>query len=193
MSSTVWCIGKNYLLHAKELNQPVEDKPIVFIKSSSCIVNETSLIYLPSFSDHIDYEVELALLLDKNLNFSHVSVALDLTARDIQQECKKKGLPWTLAKSFKQSLPIGKWKKLSNGNDPFIFSLFVNGQQRQNGSSSDMLFSIEDLRNYLLERFPLSEGDIVLTGTPQGISQVLPHDCASVFLNGEKVGEWNFV
>jgi 2-keto-4-pentenoate hydratase/2-oxohepta-3-ene-1,7-dioic acid hydratase in catechol pathway len=193
MGSTVWCVGKNYLLHAKELNQPTEDEPLIFIKSICCIVNDGSCITLPSFSKHIDYEVELAFLLDENLKFSHVSVALDLTARDVQQECKKKGLPWTLAKSFKQSLPIGKWKKISKENDTYIFSLHVNGQQRQSGSSRDMLFSSEAIRNYLVEKFPLSAKDIVLTGTPQGISQVMPHDSASIFLNEEKVGEWNFL
>ena len=192
MSSSIWCIGKNYPLHAKELAEPMEKEPLVFLKSVHCIVGSGEKIDLPSFSSKVEYETELAFLLDENLEFSHITVALDLTARDIQAICKQKGLPWTLAKSFKQSCPLGLWQPYRKKQE-IDFSLWVNGALRQKGTSSAMLFSVGNIKNYLKERFPVKPGDVVLTGTPEGISKVIPGDNATVYLGNTIVGSWNFV
>ncbi|MCX6990362.1 MAG: fumarylacetoacetate hydrolase family protein [Chlamydiae bacterium] len=191
MSTSIWCIGKNYSLHAKELSEPLETEPLVFLKSSHCLVPSGEIIDLPRFSSNIEYEVELAFLFDDALEFSHITIALDLTARDIQSACKEKGLPWTLAKSFKKSCPLGLWHpyKKSGAID---FSLMVNGTLRQKGNSSAMLFSLDDIKKYLKERFPVRPGDMVLTGTPEGISKVLPGDRASVYLENTLMGSWSF-
>ena len=191
MCSSIWCIGKNYSLHAKELAEPLEKKPLVFLKSPHCLVPPGAKINLPSFSSNIEYETELAFLFDEDLEFSHITVALDLTARDIQSLCKKKGLPWTLAKSFKQACPLGTWLHYKKG-DAIDFSLQVNGTLRQKGNSSSMLFSIGDIKKYLKKHFPVRPGDIVLTGTPEGISKVLPGDLASVYLGNTLMGSWSF-
>jgi len=191
MSSSIWCIGKNYSLHAKELAEPVEKEPLVFLKSVHCLVPSGGKIDLPCFSSNIEYEAELAFLFDEDLEFSQITIALDLTARDIQSVSKKKGLPWTLAKSFKQSCPLGRWLPYKN-SEAIDFSLQVNGTLRQNGNSSDMLFSVTDIKKYLKKHFPVRPGDIVLTGTPEGISKVLPGDLASVYLGNTLMGSWSF-
>lgn len=191
MASSIWCIGKNYALHAKELGQPLEKEPVVFIKSPNCIVEPKKTVHLPSFSKQIEYEVELALLLDDNLRFSHITVALDLTARDVQSKTKENGLPWTLAKSFKESCPLGSWTPFTQ-DISHDFLLHVNGILRQKGSSKNMIFSFEEIRDYLIKHFPLAAGDIVLTGTPEGISKAAPGDRAEVFLGTSSQGSWTF-
>lgn len=190
MSSSIWCIGKNYSLHAKELAESLEKEPLVFLKSAHCIVPTGAKIELPSFSSNVQYETELAFLFDKDLEFSQITVALDLTARDLQSICKAKGLPWTLAKSFKQACPLGSWMPYKK-RAAIDFSLHVNGSLRQKGNSSAMLFSVADINKYLKEHFPVMPGDIVLTGTPENISKVLPGDKATVYLGNTLLGSWS--
>lgn len=192
MIGSIWCIGKNFEKHAKELSESPEKEPIVFLKSSRCLVESGQAIELPSFSSNVQYEVEIACLFDKNLSLTHFTVALDLTARDVQAKAKEKGLPWTLSKSFKQSCPIGSWlpiTQLSNED----FSLHVNGLLRQKGYMKDMLFSIDKLKEYLTEHFPVTEGDILLTGTPEGISTIVSGDKADIYYGNLHLGSWTFV
>lgn len=191
MIGCIWCAGKNYALHAKELGQPIEKEPIIFLKSAACIVSKGQIIRLPAFSSHIEYEVEIACLFDQELEISHFTVALDLTARDIQSKAKEKGLPWTLAKSFKQSCPLGTWQLIRDLQNT-EFSLHVNGNQRQKGYVKNMLFPLDQLRDYLLKHFPVSAGDILLTGTPEGISTVISGDKAEVYCDKDHLGSWTF-
>ena len=191
MSNCIWCIGRNFALHAKEMGNSPEKEPCVFIKAMASSVMTGSKVKLPLFSKEVHYETELALLFDSELNFSHITVALDLTARDLQTNAKKKGLPWSLSKSFIDSCPIGKWQKY-NRDKTYSFSLHVNQTIRQKGVSEDMIFSIHDVREYLLKRFPVRPGDIVLMGTPENVSKVIPHDLAELFLDETLVGQWMF-
>jgi len=191
MNGSIWCIGKNFEKHAKELAEPQEKEPIVFLKSSACLVESGKIIHLPTFSSNVQYEVEIACLFDPQLHLSHFTVALDLTARDVQAKAKEKGLPWTLSKSFKQSCPIGKWLPITELSDA-EFSLHVNGSLRQKGFIKDMLFSIPKLREYLTQHFPIKEGDILLTGTPEGISTILSGDKADIYYGKLHLGSWTF-
>ncbi len=140
---------------------------MIFLKAGSSL-NHEQVITLPNWSDDVHHELELAYLIDKNLNFSHMTLALDLTARDKQSEAKKAGAPWTLAKSFSGACPIGKWVAIQN-REHLNFQLLKNEQIVQNGRASDMIFNPEILLNYLKKHFPVMENDILLTGTPAGV------------------------
>lgn len=191
MGNTIWCVGKNYPLHALEMNQRPESSPVIFCKSYNSLVMSDQTVHLPTFSKQVQYEVELAFLFSESLKLSHITVALDLTARDIQNEIKKKGLPWTTAKSFKQSCPLGKWKEY-HPQEQIHFHLTVNDLLRQKGNSKDMIFPIEELRTYIIEHFPVCPGDILITGTPEGISDIAKEDIAKLYLNDEIVGQFLF-
>eukprot|EP00879_Flechtneria_rotunda_P008726 GHRR01009140.1.p1 GENE.GHRR01009140.1~~GHRR01009140.1.p1 ORF type:complete len:255 (+),score=65.74 GHRR01009140.1:283-1047(+) len=181
----VWCVGKNYLDHIKELptvglslGQQVPEEPVIFLKSGSSLLaasdhGSPSPIPLPlpiHWSSDIHHEVELAVQLGHNLQPARLAVALDLTARDVQSKLKQKGYPWTLAKSFPAACPIGPWhicdSQLDLGN--LVLSLDVNGVVRQHSSTEHMIFTVPVLLEYIKSRFPVQPGDVVLTGTPAG-------------------------
>ncbi|NDD58488.1 MAG: FAA hydrolase family protein [Chlamydiae bacterium] len=189
MAGNIWCVASNYLAHAKQFNASLERHPIIFLKSGNCYVPSGQVVPLPSFSFQIQYELELALLLDGNLNISHMTAALDLTARDMLESSKAKGLPWTLPKSFKYSCPIGSWEPMDNVERVHI-ALHVNNTSRQEGFCKDMIFLPEELRSYLLQHFPVAPGDIILTGSLGGASDISSKDLAEVFLNHERKGKW---
>lgn len=167
MHKNIWAVGRNYADHAKEMNATPPLEPMFFLKAGSCLHHD-QVITLPSWSAEIHYELELAFLIDKHLNLSHMTLALDLTARDKQTEAKKQGTPWTLSKSFSGACPIGKWIPLQN-KEHLSFHLLQNGQIVQNGKASDMIFTPEALLDYAKKHFPVTENDILLTGTPAGV------------------------
>lgn len=179
----IFCIGRNYAEHAKELNNPIPTSPVVFIKPTSSICYDGENLVLPKQSKRVDHEVEIVLVLGKtgknipeseaHKYISHIGVGLDFTARDLQDKAKEKSLPWSIAKGFDTFAAIshfhpydGNLEKLGN----LAFSLQVNGKTRQTGHSKNMLFSIPAIIAFLSTIYTLSEGDLIFTGTPEGIA-----------------------
>ena len=193
------CIGRNYSAHAKELNNPVPKEPVVFLKPDTALLPKSMPFFYPSFSKDIHYEAELVVKIDrvgKNISqkfahkyYSELSVGIDFTARDLQQECKEKGLPWERAKAFDGSAPVGrfigkdKFQTLSDLN----FSLKINGELKQQGNTGNMLFSIDAIIAYVSQFFTLKIGDLIFTGTPEGVRPIAINDSFEAFLEGEKV------
>ena len=177
------CVGRNYVDHAKELNNPVPTEPLLFMKPSTALLNNNKPFYHPEWSENIHYEAEVVLRICKNgkyiqpefadTYFDQVSLGIDFTARDIQDRCKAKGHPWEIAKAFDHSAVIGPFiSKLEI--DPFNihFQLERNGQVVQDGQTRDMIFSFADLIVYMSQRFTLQVGDFIYTGTPAGVGKV---------------------
>lgn len=176
----IWAVGRNYGEHAKELGNAVpsaDDIPLIFLKAGSSIVENKGTFRLPNFSADVHHECEVAFRFGADLQFSEVSIALDLTARDIQNRLKDQKHPWTLAKSFKNATLLGPLVPIRDlAVDELIFNLAVNGEVRQRGNTADMIFSPSRLREYIVSRFPVCEGDLVLTGTPAGVGPLKPGD-----------------
>lgn len=151
--------------------------PVIFLKSGSSI-SSGSVIHLPAWSKEIHHELEIAFWLNEDLEFSHFTLALDLTARDAQSEAKKNGLPWTLAKSFIDSCPLGPWLEVSSVPNlkSLELELKINGETKQLGSAADMIFSPETLLKYIKMHFPVAPHDVLLTGTPSGVGPLKSGD-----------------
>ncbi len=175
---TIWCIGRNYAEHAKELGNGVPDAPIVFLKPASSLLLDGGVLRLPSDSRRVDHEVELVVAAGASLM---MAVGVDFTARDLQEEAKKKGLPWTSAKGRPGFAAVGNFTPLIL---PSELELTVDGQLRQRGSTKDMLFSVEKLIDHLDRTYGLSEGDLIFTGTPSGVAPVGPGATVAALLNG---------
>ena len=188
------CIGRNYLEHAKELNNPVPKKPMFFVKPDTSLLR-THMFYIPPFSKNIHYELELVVKIKKvgksiSKRFAHkyydeISLGLDLTARDLQKECKEKGMPWEIAKGFDSSAPIGKWyqKKDLKSLD---FYLLKNGEKVQEGNPSQMVFDIDSIIEYVSKFMTLKKGDLIFTGTPSGVGKMEVNDVFEAYLDGKK-------
>ena len=189
---TLWCVGRNYRDHAKELNNPVPKKPLIFVKPGSCLSHELQ-INLPSFTDNIHYECELAVQLNQQLKPERLALALDLTARNIQDELKKKGEPWTLAKAFKGACPISSYIPMPNDFTNLQFEFYKNSQIVQKGSPQEMIFSLKILLDYLKQHFPLAPDDWILTGTPSGVGPLSPGDQLKAQIPGKLIAEWTVI
>lgn len=197
----IFCVGRNYINHAKELGNAIPEEPVIFMKPKNALLPPNSPFYYPEFSNELHYEVELVLRINKNGRyipekqarkyFNAISVGIDFTARDIQDELKKKGLPWEKAKAWDNSAVIGKWIDLTQENlkNPFRFSLKNNNEVVQNGISSDMLFSFEKIVSHISNYFSLNIGDYVFTGTPAGVGECVVGDVLQGFLEDEKMFE----
>lgn len=193
---TIYCIGRNYAAHARELNNPVPGEPVVFIKPASSIVPDGASIVIPPQSKDVHYEAELVLAigkLGKNIPvdeaMSYVSgyaLGIDVTARDLQQIAKDKSLPWSVAKGFDTFAPLSDFIDTSSLPDPHAieYTLDINGERRQHGMTSHMLFPIPFLVHYLSGIFTLYPGDIVYTGTPEGVGKLNTGDKLHATLNG---------
>ena len=163
---TIWCIGRNYAEHAKELGNETPSAPVVFLKPASSLLVDGGILRLPSDSLRVDHEVELVVAAGLNLM---MAVGVDFTARDLQEEAKKKGLPWTSAKGRPGFAAVGNFAPLAL---PAELELSVDGQARQRGSTRDMIFSVEKLIEHLDRTYGLSDGDLIFTGTPKGVAPV---------------------
>lgn len=187
LSHNVWAVGRNYAEHAIEMNAEVPDKkkqsPLFFLKAGSSLTTSTK-IKLPKWSNDIQHEIELAYLVDENLELSHITLALDLTARDAQNTAKQKGQPWTLAKSFTNSCPIGNWISLSeiNNQENLEFTLLINQKTAQLAGYQDMIFKPAELLLFVKNHFPLVPHDIILTGTPSGVGTLNSGDLLTAHL-----------
>lgn len=187
----IWAVGRNYAEHAKELGNSVPTKPLFFLKAGSCL-NFESEIHLPSWTTEVHHEIEIALLIDENYLFSHYTLALDLTERHLQNELKKNGQPWTLAKSFINACPIGQWQKLTRWDDlkNLEISLQINGTKKQIGYGNQMIFSPDQLLKFARQHFPVQTGDILLTGTPSGVGPIHRGDILVGELQNNLKTEW---
>lgn len=193
------CIGRNYREHAKELNNPVPLEPVFFMKPDSALLRNNFPFFIPEFSQEIHYETELVLRIGKlgktiRPEFAHtyydaIGLGIDFTARDIQQKCKEKGLPWEIAKSFDGSAPIGRFipKKEFPDENNIQFHLKINGETRQTGNSGDMIFDFKTLISYVSRFLTLKTGDLIFTGTPAGVGPVKTNDHLEAFLEDKKI------
>ncbi|MET1254292.1 fumarylacetoacetate hydrolase family protein [Aliikangiella maris] len=195
-TSKIVCVGRNYIAHAKELNNPIPDSPILFIKPNSCLVNLPDGVKLPITSSSCHHELEVAILVGQQMsntlpeqvadNIAGIGLGLDLTLREIQSELKAKGQPWEKAKSFDGACPVSPfiaYNKKQINLDKITFQLIKNGQVTQTGNTNDMLFKVTDLVATISQHFTLYPGDIVLTGTPAGVGELHSGDQLVVSLN----------
>ncbi len=174
----IWCIGRNYVEHAKELGNEVPSSPVVFLKPASSLLVDGGVLRLPADSRRVDHEVELVISAGLSLM---MAVGIDFTARDLQEEAKKQGLPWTSAKGRPGFAAVGNFTPLTM---PSEFELSVDGRVRQRGSTKDMIFPIEKLIEHLDRTYGLSEGDLIFTGTPAGAAPVAAGARVEALLNG---------
>jgi 2-keto-4-pentenoate hydratase/2-oxohepta-3-ene-1,7-dioic acid hydratase in catechol pathway len=193
------CIGRNYAKHIEELQNERPDEPVVFLKPDSAILLKQHPFVIPEFSSDIHHEIELIVKISKvgkyiEPKFAHkyyeeISVGIDFTARDIQQTLKDKGLPWEKAKAFDGSAVIGSFisKKVFSSLESINFELTNNGKTVQKGNSSLMLWKIDELIAYVSQYFTLKIGDIIFTGTPEGVAVVQSNDVLEGFIENNKV------
>ena len=175
------CIGRNYAEHAKELNNAVSASPVVFLKPKSSLLQGTTFYY-PEFTKDLHYECEVVVKICKNGKhikekfaknyYQQITVGIDFTARDLQQQQKEKGLPWEIAKAFDGSAVVGKFIDIPADVQAFNFSLHKNNLLVQEGHTKDMLFTIDHIIAYVSQFFSLHTGDLIFTGTPAGVGPV---------------------
>lgn len=178
------CIGRNYAAHIEELKNERNEEPVVFLKPDTAMLKDNQPFYLPDFSEEIHHEVEILLKISKEGKyiepkfapnyFQEIGLGIDFTARDLQTKLKAKGLPWEIAKAFNHSAVVSDFVPLSKypNLDRLNFSLEVNGQIRQQGNTSMMLFDFATIISYVSKFFTLKKGDIIFTGTPSGVGPV---------------------
>jgi len=197
----IFCVGRNYIDHAKELGNDVPDEPVIFMKPKNALLQQHTPFYYPEFSNELHYEAELVLRICKNGRYiperqankyyNGITVGIDFTARDVQNELKQKGLPWEKAKAWDNSAVIGQWIDLNPAmlKNPFLFSMQKNKQLVQSGNSKDMIFSFDQVIAHISNYFSLNIGDMVFTGTPAGVGECLVGDVLEGYLESQKMFE----
>jgi len=193
------CIGRNYVDHAKELNNPVPAQPVFFMKPETALLLRNRPFFYPDFSEDIHHELEVVIKIDKvgkhiqpqfaHTYYNEIGLGIDFTARDLQATAKAKGLPWEIAKAFDQSAPLGKFLPKTNFDDVqnIDFHLKVNGEIRQTGNTHDMLFSIDAIIAYVSKYVSLKMGDLIYTGTPAGVGPVSIGDRLQGFMGNTEM------
>ena len=189
------CIGRNYIEHARELNNSLPENPVFFLKPDTALVIRNRPFFYPDFSKDIHYETELVLKVCKvgksvpekyaHEFYDKIGLGFDFTARDLQQKCKEKGLPWEIAKGFDYSAPISPVfipKEQFNDLNNIRFSMLLNGNKAQEGNSGDMIFSFDKIIAYVSKFMTLRTGDLIFTGTPAGVGPVKIGDKLEAFL-----------
>lgn len=190
------CIGRNYAEHAKEMKSAVPTEPVFFMKPDTALLKNEDSFYLPDFSKEVHHEVEVVVKISRNGRhieekfankyYEEVSVGIDFTARDIQQQCKEKGLPWEKAKAFDGSAPFGSFiKKTSADLNQLDFHLEIDGKTVQRGNTRDMIFSIDKIIAYISKFITLKTGDLIFTGTPEGVGAVRAGDRLEAFIGNQ--------
>ena len=192
------CIGRNYVKHIEELDNEKPESPIIFLKPDSSLIINNDPFYYPEFSSEIHYEVEILVKIKKvgksiPINFAHkyydrIGLGIDLTARDLQNKAKTKGLPWDLAKGFNGSAPISHFIP----KDPFNvrdlnFSLKLNGNTVQSSNTSLMIWPIDEMIAYVSQYMTLKKGDILFTGTPEGVGPIKIGDQLEGFIESQNM------
>jgi 2-keto-4-pentenoate hydratase/2-oxohepta-3-ene-1,7-dioic acid hydratase in catechol pathway len=193
------CIGRNYAAHIEELKNEKPGQPVVFLKPDTALIKGEAPFYYPDFSTNIHHEIELVLKISKegkyiqpqfaHRYFEEIGLGIDFTARDLQDQCKAKGLPWEIAKAFNGSAPIGNFKPVSEFSDlkNIDFHLEINGEVKQKGNTSLMLFDFATIISYVSQFFTLKKGDLIYTGTPAGVGPVQTGDELIGFIGNEKM------
>jgi acylpyruvate hydrolase len=189
------CIGLNYRKHALEMKRPFPVEPVVFLKPDSALIKNNKPFFLPDFSKEIHYEVEVVIKISKlgkgiSPNFAHryydeVTLGIDITARDLQNNLSKAGLPWELSKCFDGAAPLGKFVTVKSVKDlnNVSFRLEINGKKVQESSTSDMIFGVDEIISYVSRFFTLKTGDLIFTGTPSGVGALHKNDNLVAWLN----------
>lgn len=189
----IFCVGRNYSEHAKELGNTVPESPVIFSKPDTALLRNGEPFYLPDFSRDVHHEAELVIRICKpgkkirekfaRNYFNEIGFGIDFTARDLQLKLKEKGLPWELAKGFDGSAPLGDFISVEHSDLSDIhFHLTRNGQVVQQGSSSQMIFSFEQIVSFVSQYFTLKTGDLIYTGTPAGVGPVSAGDKLEGFI-----------
>lgn len=194
---TIYCVGRNYAAHAKELNNPIPKEPVIFTKTRSTVCPLDGEISLPASLNRVDHETEIMIRLGADLvdaspeqalaAISHYGIALDLTLREKQTELKQQSYPWDLAKSFVNACPVAQFLPFDSQQslDNIEFELTINGESRQHGNTANMLFSTIDLIVFISQKIPLMAGDLVLTGTPEGVGPLNDGDQLVLSIDGQ--------
>lgn len=192
-------IGRNYAEHIEELKNERPSAPVVFLKPDTALLKNNLPFFHPDFSENIHHEVELVLKISKegkhiqkkfaDRYFEEIGIGIDFTARDLQDKCKAKGLPWEIAKAFNGSAPIGEFLPVSHFKDlnDINFHLLINGQEKQKGNTSMMLFDFATIIEYVSQFFTLKKGDLIFTGTPAGVGKVNIGDRLEAFIEDQKL------
>jgi len=195
----IFCVGRNYADHAKELGNAVPEEPVIFMKPKTALMQSDAPFYYPEFSNELHYEAEVVLRICKNGKYvdedsapdyyDAFTIGIDFTARDIQAELKKKGLPWEKAKAWDNSAVIGKWFLFTPElrKKPIHFSMQKNKEDVQVGNTDDMIFSFNTIVAHISQYFSINIGDLIYTGTPAGVGECVTDDVLEGFYEKEKV------
>jgi len=193
------CIGRNYAKHIEELQNERPTEPVIFMKPDTAIVLKKFPFVIPEFTNDVHHEIEIIVKICKvgkyiEPKFAHkyydeISVGIDFTARDVQQTLKDKGLPWEISKAFDGSAVIGEFidKNVFSSSESLKFELTNNAKTVQKGDSALMLWNIDEIISYVSQFFTLKIGDIIFTGTPEGVAAVKPNDILEGFLEKQKL------
>jgi len=192
------CIGRNYAEHAKEMRSEVPAEPVFFMKPETALLKGADFYY-PDFTKDLHHEVEIVLRISKNGKhiaeefaasyYNAIGIGIDFTARDLQMKCKEKGLPWEKAKAFDNSAPVSEFIPKENfaALNNLSFDLKINGKERQKGNTKDLLFSFEKVIAYVSTFVTLKTGDLIFTGTPEGVGPVQKGDVLEASIENEKL------
>ena len=193
------CIGRNYADHAKELNNDIPSAPVIFMKPKNAILLPRKPLYYPEFTDELHYECELVVKVCKNgkfiqAKFAHkyydaITVGIDFTARDLQKKLKDKGLPWELSKAFDGSAAVGEFRDITPETDinNLNFQLTKNEEVVQSGNTSDMIFTVNSIIEFVSQYITINIGDLIFTGTPAGVGNANVYDKFAASLEGEEL------
>lgn len=193
----VFAIGRNYVDHAKELNNPVPEEPMFFMKPDTALVKNNKPFFYPEFTHDLHYETEIVLKFSRvgkhikekfaSRYFTEIGIGIDFTARDIQQRCRQQGLPWEIAKSFDGSAPISSFVSKENYPDlkNLNFHLDLNGVTVQKGNTKDMIFPFERIISHVSQYVTIKMGDLMFTGTPAGVGSVKIGDRLQAFIEDD--------
>jgi len=191
------CVGRNYSAHAKELGNEIPEEPVIFMKPKSALLQSHTPFYYPEFTNELHYECELVLRVSKNGKsiserqasnyYNAITTGIDFTARDIQNELKKKGLPWEKAKSFDNSAVVGKFIDLVPGyiEKTINFSFYKNKELVQKANSSEMIHHFDYILSHISNYFTINIGDLIFTGTPAGVGECEPGDELEAYIEDE--------
>lgn len=197
------CIGRNYAEHDKELKNEIPTEPVFFMKPETALLPKRNPFFLPAFSSDIHHELEIVLRIHKpgkhiaekfaHRYYNQLGIGIDFTARDIQKKCKEAGLPWEKAKAFDHSAPVSSFLPVNDfpNLQDIRFSLLKNGEVVQQGNTSDMLFSFDYIVSYVSQFVTLKIGDLIFTGTPQGVGPVKAGDRLECFIEDKKMLAFN--
>lgn len=197
------CVGRNYVEHAKELNNPVPDEPLIFFKPDTSVLRNNKDFYYPDFTQDLHFECEMVVRIAREGKFIQekfvrdyidgVGVGIDLTARDVQSKAKSKGWPWTLAKGFNDAAPVSNFLPIEDFPDlqKVNFRCDINGETRQEGNTAHMIFQVDTLIAYISKFITVKKGDLIFTGTPKGVGPLKVDDHIEAYLEGQKLMDFH--